>query len=67
MSYAEFPLVDRLAPSFQTELLETNIPLGRLWRSHRLETFKQLDSIARRPARELAAHLACAEDAPVIG
>jgi chorismate-pyruvate lyase len=60
-------LVDRLASSFQTELLETNIPLGRLWRSHNLETFKQLVSIECRPARELGARLACAEDAPVLG
>jgi chorismate-pyruvate lyase len=66
--YAESLIfVDRLAPSFQTELLDTNIPLGRLWRTHRLETFKQLVSIECRPARELGAHLACAEDAPVLG
>jgi chorismate-pyruvate lyase len=66
--YAEsLILVDRLAPSFQTELLETNIPLGRLWRSHRLETFKQLVSVECRPAHELSTHLACAKDTPVLG
>jgi chorismate-pyruvate lyase len=66
--YAEsFILVDRLAPSFQTELLETNVPLGRLWRSHRLETFKQLVGMERRPAGELGARLACAGDAALLG
>ncbi|HEX4159380.1 MAG TPA: chorismate pyruvate-lyase family protein [Rhizomicrobium sp.] len=66
--YAEsLILVDRLDSSFQKELLESNIPLGRLWRSHRLETFKQLVSVACRPARELGAHLGCAENAPVLG
>jgi chorismate-pyruvate lyase len=66
--YAESLIfVDRLEPTFQTELLETNIPLGRLWRSHRLETFKQLAGVTSGPAGELAAHLACAADAPVLG
>jgi chorismate-pyruvate lyase len=66
--YAEsLILVDRLAPSFQAELLETDIPLGRLWRSYRLETYKQLVSVACQPARELGAHLGCAENAPVLG
>jgi chorismate-pyruvate lyase len=65
--YAEsFILVDRLDAAFQAELLETNVPLGRLWLSHRLETFKELVSIDLRPARELGASLDCAEDAPVL-
>ena len=57
---------DRLDPSFQTELLETNIPLGRLWRSHRLETFKEIVSVACRPADELAGYLGCPENARVL-
>jgi chorismate-pyruvate lyase len=66
--YAEsLILVDRLDPTFQAELLETNIPLGRLWRSHRLETFKQLVNVECRPARELGAHLSCTVDASVLG
>jgi chorismate-pyruvate lyase len=66
--YAEsLILVDRLEPLFQTELLETNVPLGRLWRGHRLETFKQLVSMECRPAGEMSAHLDCAENAPVLG
>jgi chorismate-pyruvate lyase len=60
-------LVDRLDASFQTELLETNMPLGRLWLSHRIETFKELVTLDYRPARELGMHLACAGDAPVLG
>jgi chorismate-pyruvate lyase len=65
--YAEsLILVDRLEPSFQRDLLETNIPLGRLWRHQRLETYKQLASIDCRPARELSIHLDCAEDSPIL-
>jgi len=60
-------LVDRLDPAFQTELFETNIPLGRLWRRHRLETFKEFVSAGYRPAGELGAQLACAEDVSVLG
>jgi len=66
--YAEsFVFVDRLDPSFQTELLETNIPLGRLWLGHRLETFKEIVGIACRSAGERAKYLGCAENAPVLG
>lgn len=66
--YAEsLLLVSRLEESFRTELLETNVPLGRLWRHHRLETYKELVSIDCRPAREFGAHLDCAADAPVLG
>jgi len=60
-------LVDRLDPTFQVELLESNIPLGRLWLSHRLETFKEFVKIDCRPACELAIHLTCAGDAPMLG
>lgn len=66
--YAESQvLVSRLEPKFQAELLETNVPLGRLWRHHRLETYKQLVSIDGRPAGDLNVHLDCARDAPILG
>jgi chorismate-pyruvate lyase len=65
--YAESLIfVDRLEPSFRSELLETNIPLGRLWRHHRLETYKQIVSIESRPAHEISVHLDCAEDLPIL-
>jgi chorismate-pyruvate lyase len=59
-------LVNRLDPSFHSELLGTDIPLGRLWRHHRLETWKDLVSIERRDARELHVHLDCDEDTPIL-
>ncbi|HEY3777682.1 MAG TPA: chorismate pyruvate-lyase family protein [Rhizomicrobium sp.] len=65
--YAEsLVLVGRLDASFQSELLGTSVPLGRLWRHHRLETWKDLVSIACRPARELHAHLDCDETAAIL-
>jgi chorismate-pyruvate lyase len=65
--YAEsHVLVDRLEPSLQAELLGTNVPLGRLWRRHRLETWKDLVTIACRPAGELHVHLGCAAESAVL-
>lgn len=61
-----FVFVDRLDPSFRTELLDTDIPLGRLWRHRRLETWKHLVSIEARKARELHAQLGCEEDAAIL-
>lgn len=66
--YAESLIfVDRLDPSFQAELLETRTPLGRLWRSRRLETFKEPVTINCQPANEIRAQLTCADDGPVLG
>ncbi|MGH6890199.1 MAG: chorismate--pyruvate lyase family protein [Rhizomicrobium sp.] len=65
--YAEsLVLVSRLDPALRGELLGTNVPLGRLWRHHRLETYKELVSLARREARQLHRHLDCAADAGVL-
>ena len=60
-------LTGRLSPQFQRELIETNVPLGRLWRHHRLETHKQLVSMESRPAQELSGHLGCAPDSRLLG
>lgn len=66
--YAEsLVLVNRLAPSFQTELLETTVPLGRLWRRHRLETYKELVTIGTHAAGTFGTHLDGARGAPVLG
>jgi chorismate-pyruvate lyase len=34
--------IERLAPAFRRDLMESELPLGRLWIQHRLETFKEL-------------------------
>lgn len=66
--YAEsLVLVNRLESSFQTELLETNVPLGRLWRRHRLETYKEPVGIGTHDAADFQAHLDGAEGASVLG
>lgn len=59
-------LVGRLEPAFQTELLETNVPLGRLWRRHRLETWKNLVSIVCGKAGEHHVLLGCDRDTLVL-
>jgi chorismate-pyruvate lyase len=53
--YAESLLVlDRLAAGFRKDLVESNVPLGRLWSDHRLETWKELLSVERGPMGALA-------------
>jgi chorismate-pyruvate lyase len=55
--YAESQLaVDRLPEPFRRELIESDKPLGRLWWEHRLETWKELLTVARRPMGDLARH-----------
>jgi chorismate-pyruvate lyase len=54
--------VDRLPPRFREELLESNVPMGRLWSEHRLETWKELLAVARHPMGKLAQHFQTAAD-----
>lgn len=53
--YAESLLaLDRLPPLFREELVNSDKPLGRLWSEHKIETWKELLSMHRLPAGELA-------------
>ena len=53
--YAESALAfSRLDQVFQHELLESRVPMGKLWRQNRLETFKEIISTQKEPARELS-------------
>lgn len=62
--YAESLLaVDRLPPLFREELLESNVPMGRLWLEHRLETWKELLGAWRHPMGDLAGYFDCAKEA----
>ena len=66
-AYAETVIAaDRLQPAFRDDLLAGRTPLGQLWQSHRLETWKERPTVRRRPAGELATHLDIEPDAEVI-
>ena len=57
-AYAEVAIAaDRLPPRLREDLLEGRIPLGQLWISHRLETFKERPRVRQRVAGKLARHL----------
>ena len=65
--YAESVIaVERLSPAFQDELLNSDIPLGRLWLKHRLETFKELPVFSRQPADDLGTHFGPAAPASLL-
>ena len=52
--YAESMVaIDRLQPGLRQDLLESDVPLGRLWVKHRLETYKQLLSVDCEAAPDL--------------
>ncbi|NER80073.1 MAG: DUF98 domain-containing protein [Leptolyngbya sp. SIO1D8] len=53
--YAESIIVpERLEQSFRDELIKTKTPIGKVWFEHRTETFKEIISSGREPAKVLA-------------
>jgi chorismate-pyruvate lyase len=65
--YAEsFIAVDRLGPSFREELVNSNTPLGRLWREYKLETFKELLDVRCRPANDLSEYFDSARTSQLL-
>jgi chorismate-pyruvate lyase len=65
--YAESLIaVDRLGTNFKHDLLHSNIPLGQLWLTHRLETLKEMVTIRRQPAGRLSEHFKIRPDAPIF-
>ncbi len=55
--YAESLIaVDRLDSALCGELLNSEIPLGRLWLEHKLETFKEMNEVEYRKSGELSAY-----------
>lgn len=55
--YAESVIaLDRLDKKLREELLNSDMPLGRLWIEHKLETFKEPFEARFQPAGELAGH-----------
>jgi chorismate-pyruvate lyase len=56
--YAESLLaLDRLPPRFREELMHSDTPMGRLWSEHKMETWKELLTVARHPMNKLAPYL----------
>ena len=55
--YAESIIVpDRLDEKFRNSLLNSQVPLGRLWLEHKLETFKEIIDSSKEPANELSSY-----------
>jgi chorismate-pyruvate lyase len=55
--YADsFIVVDRIDERMKQDLLDSKIPLGRLWLQHRMETFKEMMNIDSKPAGELCSY-----------
>jgi chorismate-pyruvate lyase len=65
--YAESVLVlDRLPSRFREELVESDMPIGRLWSEHKLETWKELLAMSRHPICGLAAHFQTAGESDCL-
>ena len=65
--YAESLLaVDRLPGPLREGLLNSSMPLGRLWSEHRLETWKEIRHVERRRAGAFASYFGCREDDEVL-
>ncbi|MBE9562231.1 MAG: chorismate lyase [Proteobacteria bacterium] len=55
--YAESIIViERLDKNFRDKLISSDIPIGKLWSEHKIETFKEVIVSAREPAGNLAKH-----------
>lgn len=53
--YAEsFIIPDRLDIQFQNDLIESRIPIGKLWKMYRMETFKEPVTFFQKKASQLA-------------
>ena len=66
--YAESIIVpEHLPPLFRQDLLESQIPIGKLWCKHRIETYKELLPPFAEPAEELAEHFHVGTDHLLLG
>ena len=66
-AYAEVSIAaDRLSAALREDLLAGLMPLGQLWQTHRLETWKERPTVRRRTAGSLSAHLDIAPDVELI-
>jgi chorismate-pyruvate lyase len=66
--YAESIIVpDRLSELFRQDLLESQIPIGKLWAKHRIEMFKELSQPFEESAGQLATHFGIAAEDILLG
>ena len=53
--YAESTIVlERIGKKFREQLINSHIPIGKLWLEHKTETFKEVIASAREPANDLS-------------
>jgi len=53
--YAESTIVlDRIGEKFREQLINSHIPIGKLWLEHKTELFKEVIASAREPANDLS-------------
>jgi len=66
--YAEsYFVIDRLPKTMHRQLLETDQPIGLLWRAERMETYREIASYTREPDASLAKHFNISEDTEFLG
>ena len=60
--YAEsYFVIDRLPDTMHRQLLESDQPIGLLWRAERMETYREVISYTRQPDRSLSQHFSVAD------
>ena len=66
-AYAETTVAaDRLPLALREDLLAGRVPLGQLWQTHRLETWKERPVVCERAAGDAGSHLGLAPEARLI-
>lgn len=66
--YAKSKIVlNRLPQRFREDLLDSQIPIGKLWAKHRVETYKELDAPFFESAEKLAIHFNIAPEDELLG
>ena len=59
-------LFERFSPWMQQQLLDTDRPIGLLWKEARLETFREIVAQGIEPGGAVAQHFALAATAPFV-
>ena len=66
--YAEsYFVIDRLPKSMHQQLLETDQPIGLLWRAERMETYREISGYTRRREPDLFPHFNVGNDVEFLG
>lgn len=65
--YADSIIVlDRISRTFQEQLLNSHVPIGKLWLEHKVETFKEIITASRENAGDLAEYFEIERDAVLL-